>query len=404
MLITTPGRRSSALVVEGAHPRVPAPGVEPLLREDLGLRLVGAGLAAVVGVRRVLPLVGPEEERARRVVVALELREGAAAVRVRARHELVVRGAPVVVVLQGVAAGPDLLPHVHGGDVLQVGRRGLVAERDRGRAQVVGLRRVGEDEDRLSAALLEVEGDPGVLQHAAHEREVALAVLHPVLALLVRGGELLLGLDAPLAEEREHDVELRLLLEHPVVAPLRGEPQRGDDAQRVGGRTPLFDAGLLERVAEARPRPLVRAGPDREARRTAHDGVEVHVGVLAHGTTSDATKSEDIRSWTVNCRTSSASPEATVTETLPRCASAPRDDAIVLASPPSAARPALTAPGRRNRRVRIARRAPIGLHGRTCSCRSPSSCPQRRLRLCPSLPSCCCSRPRRPCRSWSCRS
>jgi len=77
----------------------------------------------------------------------------------------------------------------------------------------LALGSVGEHTHGLPALLCEVERDPGFLEHARREDEVALAVLHAVLAGLVLVLDLLVGGDLPFAQELERDVELGHALE-----------------------------------------------------------------------------------------------------------------------------------------------------------------------------------------------
>jgi hypothetical protein len=67
--------------------------------------------------------------------------------------------------------------------------------------------------------------------------------------------------DAPLLEQGDRDLRLRLKLEDPVVPPLRERPQRRSDRELVGRDPLLVDAGLASVRAEALPGSI--AGSDR---------------------------------------------------------------------------------------------------------------------------------------------
>ena len=251
-------------------------GLEPALRQGPGLAVVRAVLALVVSERVALALVALVEEGAGHVVEALEplFHRGR---RSRRGEELLRRRPAVIVVSHRVLARPDAAPDADGGHVLEARVGGVITEGDR-RPGLVRLRPVVEHEPTLPLAV-EIVAHAGVLQHAAEERVVGLAVLDSVLALAVDPAEPQDRGDSPLGEDLPRDLHLRHLLEDAVIAALGGEPERGDEGELVGREVPFLDGCLVELAAHAGPdarrRPL-----DGEAHRLTDDRLEVDVWVV----------------------------------------------------------------------------------------------------------------------------
>ncbi len=148
-----------------------------------------------------------------------------------------------------------------------------------------------EEHQGLGRGVAEIEAVPDALlgQQALHEIEVALAVLHAVLAHGVLAGEVHAhgaaeGGEA-LVEHLLHGVGDLHLLEDPGVHPLReGEQRRGEvhPAQQVarGGAVVLHAPGDAHHVARLRVAGELQQGALAEQR--AGVGGEVLVGEVEH--------------------------------------------------------------------------------------------------------------------------
>src|SRR5262249_19769842 len=158
--------------------------------------------------------------RARGVVVALEPLLRINARRRGAGEQLVGRRPPVVMVAHGVAARTQAPADADVGYMLPIRRDGMLPVRELRLARHARVRGVREAELGAVVPLLEVKRYPRVLEHAAQEGEVRLAVLDTVFPLPRRRGDPRLRRDPPLGQQLPRDVELGHLLEDTVIAPL----------------------------------------------------------------------------------------------------------------------------------------------------------------------------------------
>jgi hypothetical protein len=268
-----------------------------LVGEALRLVRVGAGAAAVVGGRRVLRALVAEAERAGHVLEALEPGLDRVLARHGLREERLVRQAVVVVGVRDLAVADA--PHG-----AELGREDLVLRRlahvlERLLARIGLLGRVAEDELRVVAHLPVEVAHARRLEQPRDEGEVALVVLHAVLARLLRALTLDDRVEAPLGEHRLHDVEVRHLLEDAAVGALREHPEARDHDDVVDGDARLLVRDLLDlgddALEEARRRRAgeLRGEEDLDRRVAPDDRLEVDDGVLAGGDDVDLEQLRD---------------------------------------------------------------------------------------------------------------
>jgi hypothetical protein len=98
----------------------------------------------------------------------------------------------------------------------------------------VGGRAVPEHELVTPIRVVEEVEDPLLLHQTAGEVEVALPVLHAVVARFVRALQPVVGVEA--AENAAEDFGDALVLEDPPVARFRQEPERGNKLRAIHGR------------------------------------------------------------------------------------------------------------------------------------------------------------------------
>ena len=147
--------------------------------------------------------------------------------------------ASIVEVADGPLAGARALDERDLGREIDGGFVGPVEEAKRRMLDLARGRAIVEDHGAPAVSAVEPISDPGVLEHARNEREVALTVLHAELPLFVGGavGEDSV-LDAPFAEHLRDDLELGLVLEDAVVRAEREEMGARLDRHLVG-REPI---------------------------------------------------------------------------------------------------------------------------------------------------------------------
>lgn len=192
-------------------------------------------------------------------------------------------------------AGADLLREGDAADVVVLA--GLVRVLDERDWRPARWSRVqGVAEEQPGAAVLrrrrvsEAEGDAGLLEEAAEEGKVGLAVLDPVVEARVAVGELPDGGDLPLVEKLPGDLRGGEVLEDAMVRALREQPEPWDKLDEVG-REPRFPGAEIEGVnllrAATDARPAARPSAAGNAITGAHfkgsglsdDGREVEVWV-----------------------------------------------------------------------------------------------------------------------------
>lgn len=160
-------------------------------------------------------------------------------------------------------------------------RDGLVAERAHRRVQI-GVRRlraVDENEPLALLALLEHERQPLFLEQPRHECQVALRVLHAVLAWLERPGcgarrsyDRRLGdVDAGPPDHLENDLHGVQAGEDPRVHPLRQKPQLGHQVHANDREAVVVVAAILDAPDDPVHVTFELATRDRELRACAEE-------------------------------------------------------------------------------------------------------------------------------------
>jgi len=246
----------------------------------LGLRAQARLVASLLGI------VEPA-----RIVVVLEARPGRRLVRDRVAPLRLLRPIQGRIVARehGVLAGIERPAQPHAKEVLGGPGGTALLERERdgriARRHVVGREPIGEHQRVLARLVPEEVVDALVLEQALHEAQIALAILHAVLALAIdtplERARLEIG-QPPLREHRGHDLDRVLtdLIEDPAVAGVLELPQERFQHGPVAGE-PVRDA----RLGESRNRAVKAAlAPARERKADPHRlaqhlvGVEVRIG------------------------------------------------------------------------------------------------------------------------------